>query len=104
MKADLLEAEFASRGVPDSGGPLLLRATEALAFVSRASDEGVPVLGVDGFTARGTEALPGDIADYSDDVAQGHGCWQAADLFIRERSRRDLLFEVTLGDDPVEVV
>lgn len=104
MKADDLEAEFAGRAVPDSGGLLLLRATDALALVSRASDEGVPVLGVDGYAKQGAEALPDDIADYAASVAQGHGCWQQAEAFIRERGRRDMLFEVTLGDDPVQIV
>ena len=49
MKAARLQTEFAPRGVPNSGGLLLLRAPDAIALVNRAAEEGVPILGVDGF-------------------------------------------------------
>ena len=66
MKAERLQREFAPRGVPHSGGLLLLRAPDA--------------------------------------VAQGHGCWQDAESIIRSRAAAGLVFELTLGDDPVEAV
>ena len=43
-------------------------------------------------------------ADFSAPVREGHGCWQGADAFIRERSKSGLVFELTLGDDPLEIV
>jgi len=106
VKAARLEIEFAGRGVPHAGGALLLRPPDALALVDRAAEEGVPVLGVDGVyaTTRSTESPIEHSADFSAAVAEGHGCWQDAEAFIRERSDRGLVFELTLGDDPVEAV
>jgi hypothetical protein len=102
MKAERLEREFAARGVPDSGSLLLLRPLDALALVRRASDEGVPILGVDGFylTDEGTEAPLDHIADLSSGVTVDCGCWEAAEAFIRERGDLGMLFELTLGSDP----
>ena len=106
MKAERLRKEFAPRAVPHSGGLLLLRAPDAVALVNRAAEEGVPILGVDGFvvTPTSTESPIEHVADYSDAVAQGHGCWQDAESFIQSRAATGLLFELTLGDDPVEAV
>jgi len=106
MKAERLQKEFAPRRVPHSGGLLLLRALDAIALVNRAAEEGVPILGVDGFvvTPASTESPIEHIADYSSAVAQGHGCWQDAESFIRDRAAAGLVFELTLGDDPVEAV
>lgn len=106
MKAERLEREFADRGVAHAGGSLLLRPPDALALVSRAAEEGVPILGVDGLyvTASSMESPPEHVADFSAAVAEGHGCWQDAEAFIRERSAIGLVFELTLGDDPVEAV
>lgn len=106
MKAERLQKEFAPRGVPHSGGLLLLRAPDAIALVNRAAEEGVPILGVEGFvvTSTSTGSPIEHIADYSSAVAVGHGCWQDAESFIRDRASTGLLFELTLGDDPVEAV
>lgn len=106
MKADLIEREFAPRGVKNSAGLLLLRAIDAIELVNQAADEGVPIIGVEGFrvTTAGTESPAEHIADYSTLVAQGHGCWQDAEKFIRERTDSDLVFEIVLGDDPLEIV
>jgi hypothetical protein len=106
MKSDLLEREFAPRGVANAGGLLLLRPQDAVELVNSAADEGVPIIGVEGFfvTPAGTEASPDHIADYSAMVAQGHGCWQDAESFIRERTDSALVFEIVLGDDPIEAV
>jgi hypothetical protein len=106
MKAELLEREFAARGVPHDGGLLLLKPSDAIALVRRAAEEGVPVLGVDGFvlTSQSTQSPLEHLADYSQAVADGHGCWQAAESFIRAREGQGLAFEITLGDDPVEAV
>lgn len=106
MKAERLEKEFASRSVPHRAGLLLFQPDDAIDLVRTAADEGVPILGLDGFrvTKSTTESPPEHLADYSDRVAAGHGCWQEAEAFIRERQEAGLLFEVTLGDDPIEAV
>ena len=106
MKADLLNREFAPRAVPHAGGPLRLAPDDALALVDRASEEGVPILTVDALTVaadREVRRTP-HRADFSADVAEGHGCWTDADDFIRARRDRDVVFEFTLGDDPLEAV
>ena len=74
--------------------------------MNRAADEGVPVLGVDGMLVedKSTVSSPEHLADYSKDVAQGHGCWQDAESFIRVHMHLGLIFEITLGSDPVEAV
>ena len=106
LKAERLHGEFAPRGVAHAGGLLLLRAPDAIALVNRAAEEGVPILGVDGFvvTPASTESPVEHVADYSSAVALGHGCWQDAESFIQDRAATGLLFELTLGDDPVEAV
>ena len=106
VKAERLREEFAPRGVPHPGGLLLLRAPDAIDLVNRAAEEGVPILGVDGFvvTPTSTESPVEHIADYSDAVALGHGCWQEAESFVQARAETELAFELTLGDDPVEAV
>ena len=106
MKAERLRKEFAPRRVPHPGGLLLLRAPDAIALVNRAAEEGVPILGVDGVvvTPTSTESPIEHVADYSSAVADGHGCWQDAESFIRDRAATGIFFELTLGDDPVEAV
>ena len=105
MKADVLESEFASRGV-GLGGTLLLASTDALALVDRAAEEGVAILGVDGHVAAHgqEESPPGELADFSGAVAEGHGCWAEAAAFIDSRRDLGLVFEVVLGGDPLEAV
>jgi hypothetical protein len=106
MKAKRLEAEFSSHNTRPGYSLLLLRAHDAIALVSRAAEEGVPILGVDGFllSEQGVQPSMEHSVDYSPSVSAGHGCWQAAETFIRKH--RDVMsaFEVTLGDDPLEVV
>lgn len=106
MKAERLVREFVDRAVPSGGGPLLLRVADALALVNRAAEEGVPVVGVDSLrvTERAVEVPAEHAADFSSAVAEGHGCWQAADAFIRERGGLGLVFGLTLGNDPIEAV
>jgi hypothetical protein len=106
MKADRLEKQFAARSLPYRSGLLLFRAADAIDLVRSAADEGVPILGLDGLrvTESTAESPLEHLADYSRRVADGHGCWQEAEAFIRERQQADLLFEVTLGSDPIEAV
>src|SRR3954469_12588566 len=102
MKADLLAREFADRIVRPGNGQLLLKPADAVALVDRAAEEGVPIVRVAGAPAgdRSVELPVAREADYSARVREGHGCWQDADAFIRERSGLGLVFELTLGDDP----
>lgn len=105
MKADLLNAEFASRGVPGGDDLLLLRPRDAIELVSRAAEEGVPILGVAGLPpAGGAASPPRQLADFSAAVAEGHGCWQAAESLIDERRHAGLVFALELGGDPLEAV
>jgi hypothetical protein len=106
VKAERLEREFAPRGVANRGGLLLFHLADAVALVQRAADEGVPILGVRGFLSSedATVSPPEQVADFSQAVAEGHGCWQAAEAFIRARDERGRVFSLTLGDDPVEAV
>lgn len=111
MKADLLTHEFASDAVPNARGRLLLEPGDALALISRAAEEGVPILALRGVPAddgRGAGAPAArdahDDAHYEAAVAEGHGCWEEAEAFVRARRGQRLAFEVTLGDDPIEAV
>ena len=103
MKAERLEREFADRAVRLPGASLLLRPADAIDLISRAADEGVPIVGIDGVRSGGDSRLD-HLADFSSQVADGHGCWQEADTFIRARKDDGLVFGLTLGDDPVEAV
>jgi hypothetical protein len=108
MKADLLRHEFASDAVPSADGRLLLDPGDTLALIDRATEEGVPIVAVRGVAdvkgGAGMEASATDAVDYRAAVAEGHGCWADADAFVRAHRRRGLVFEVLLGDDPIEVV
>ena len=106
MKAERLEAEFRPRAVAYSGGMLLLRSADAIDLVRRAADEGVPILRVNCLiVSPGRMEEPVDqIADFSASVAQGHGCWEDAERHIAARTPGPYVFELTLGDDPLEAV
>ena len=104
MKADMLRTEFTSDAVANADGRLLLAPGDTLALISRATEEGVPILAVRGVAdAPGAAATP-ETVDYGASVAEGHGCWADADAFVRARRGQGLVFEVTLGDDPIEAV
>ena len=102
-KAKRLEAEFQSRAIGDERD-LRFDAGTALTFINRAADEGVPVLGVHvrnrSHEPQGTD----DLIDFSREVGQGHGCWEEAEAFVRARTKSATVFQVVLGDDPVEAV
>jgi len=107
VKADRLRREFAPERVPSDGDLLLLEPAVALDLIDRASEEGVPVVRVNGFDRGAARAdAPGEqhVADFSQAVAQGHGCWADAEAFVRARGDLALVFEIVLGDDPVEAV
>lgn len=107
MKADRLRREFAPERVPSAGDRLLFEPAVALDLIDRASEEGVPVIRVNGFdpgAARADAPEEQHVADFSRAVAQGHGCWADAEAFVRARHDPALVFEIVLGDDPVEAV
>ena len=105
MKAQRLEKEFRQRSVGTGSDRLVLSAADALQFISRAAEEGVPILGISvGASGSGNAWATADQIDYSAEVSQGHGCWAEAEAFIRERTTDKKQFEVILGDDPVEAV
>jgi hypothetical protein len=106
VKADLLEAEFDGRRVRYQGSLLLLEGSDAIALIRRAAEEGVPILGVNCLILSddGTREPIDQIADYSAAVGQGHGCWEAAEAHVAARLSGVYVFEIVLGDDPVEAV
>ncbi|HEX8453486.1 MAG TPA: hypothetical protein VF647_15395 [Longimicrobium sp.] len=103
MEAEILAREFASRAVPHHGGHLLLTATDAILLINRAAEAGVPVMRVDGLRpgAEGTAPARGETADFSAAAGEGHGCWTEAEEFVRARMEPGLVFELTLGTDPL---
>jgi len=106
MKAELLHEEFAPRSVAGGAERLLLRPADAVDLISRASEEGVPIVRVeraDFPPGRGALALE-RVADFSAAVAEGHGCWDEAEHVVLSQQEREVAFELTLGDDPIEVV
>ena len=106
MKAELLHEEFAPRSLATGAERLLLRPADAVDLIDRAAEEGVPIVRVDRADLppeRGDVALE-RVADFSAAVAEGHGCWDEAEHVIRSPQEREVAFELTLGDDPIEVV
>jgi hypothetical protein len=103
MEAESLVREFASRAVPHAAGHLLLEAADAIVMINKAAEAGVPVVRVDGFRsgAEGTAPSAEDVADFSVAAGEGHGCWTEAEEFVRSRMDRGLVFELTLGPDPI---
>ena len=106
VKADQLKEEFRGRGRTGSDGALLLWSTDAVDLVNRAADEGVPILAISVIAPAGksADAAVDHRADYGHEVSDGHGCWEAADAFIRRRGELGLLFRIELGDDPLQIV
>ena len=106
VKADQLKEEFRDRGRIGSDGSLLLWSTDAVDLVNRAADEGVPILAISVVAPAGkpADAALDHRADYRHEVSDGHGCWEAADAFVRRRGELGLLFRIDLGDDPLQIV
>jgi len=100
MTSEQLEAQFAERGMPHSGGLLVLAPDDAIELVRAAERERIPILGVDGFFISPTEAVSPlvHLADFSAAAATGRGNWRDAEGFITSRRSLGLTFEVTLGE------
>ncbi len=103
MEAESLVREFASRAVAQEAGHMLLEGADAIVLINKAAEAGVPVVRVDGYRsgAEGTTASPEDVADFAAAAGEGHGCWTEAEEFVRGRMERGLVFELTLGPDPI---
>jgi len=106
VKANQLKEEFRDRGRTGSDGALLLWSNDAVDLVNRAADEGVPILAISLVAPAGksADAVVDHHADYRHEVSDGHGCWEAADAFIRRRGELGMLFRIELGDDPLQIV
>ena len=106
VKAELLIGEFRDRGRIGSDDSLLLWSNDAVDLVNRAADEGVPILAISVIAPAGkaSDAALDHRADYRHEVSDGHGCWEAADAFIRRRGELGFLFKIELGDDPLQIV
>lgn len=93
----LIEREFQQRGVV-RGGVLLLTPPDALDLVARAKNEGIRILGIDGFFLRDEETEP-SIASSIDltagSFAQGDS-WHQAASFLHERLGSKMHFEIVL--------
>src|SRR2546422_11581630 len=98
-KAEQLESEFAMKGTL-RGGLLLLPPTDAIDLINRSRQEGVPVLGIDGFriTAATTQPVMEHSVDFSmeEDSDRTVDVWDEAELFVRKRQHQGLVFEIVL--------
>jgi hypothetical protein len=102
-KAKQLEAEFSPKGVLDAG-ILLLQPNDAIDLVRRCRDQLVPILGIDAFRlgpAR-TQPILEDSIDFSSASVslEGPNAWRRAELFLQDRLRKDLFFEIVMGSGP----
>lgn len=106
MKAELLHEEFAPRSLARETDHLLLRPADAVDLVGRAAEEGVPIVRVarTDLPPHSGELSLERVADFSAAVAEGHGCWDRAEHVILSQQAHEVAFELTLGDDPIEVV
>lgn len=95
-----IAAEFKSRGIV-RGGILILGPHEALAMVARAHEQGVPILGVDGFWI--TEQTTQPDMEHILDLGHVQSSWREAEEFIRSRADTGLMFEVVADEDTADL-
>ena len=84
MTREDLNREFDNRKVLYyDGGLCLFQADDAIALVQRAAEATIPILGIDALDLRPgrTTSSIENIADFSDAVAAGDGCWLEAEAF-----------------------
>ncbi len=91
-----IEQEFAAQGVI-RGGELLLKPKDALDMVRRCGEEGIEVLGLDGFKL--TEQTIQTVMEQSIDVSfpRSSDSWRKVESFLAARLDSDLYFEVVIG-------
>jgi hypothetical protein len=91
-----IEQEFAAKGVI-RGGELLLKPRDALDMVRRCHEEGIEVLGLDGFKL--TEQTIRPVMEASIDLSfpRNGDTWRRAESFLATRLDSDLYFEVVMA-------
>lgn len=91
-----IEQEFAAKGVR-RGALLLLRPKDALDMVRRCGEEGIEVLGIDGFKL--TEQATQPVMEQSIDVSfpRSSDSWRKSESFLAARLDCDLYFEVGIA-------
>jgi hypothetical protein len=92
-----VEQEFAAKGIR-RGSILLFKPQDALDMVRRCQEEGIEVLGLDGFKL--TEQTIQPVMEQSIDLSfprdPGAG-WRRAESFLATRLDSDLYFEVVIA-------
>ena len=98
-KAEQIEREFTSPGIL-RGGLLLLHSIDALDMVQHCRHESASILGIDAFkiSANSIQPLMEDSVDFSSETrpVSSIDVWQEAELFLRSRQHKDLVFEIAL--------
>lgn len=91
-----IEHEFAEKGVL-RGGILMLCPSVALVMVRKCREQGIAILGVDGFCLTPTTTQP--VMEQSIDVSSlaESDAWSKAESFLVERLDSTLFFEVVVG-------
>lgn len=81
-------------------GVIVLPAGKAIEMINEARENGVLILGIDGFFLKGNTIRPSleHSIDYSTRGYFSQGDWAAAVDFVRLKSPLGLDFEVVLGD------
>lgn len=92
-----LEAEFQNRFL-NRAGIQMLNITDALLYIRRCEEFGIPILGIDGFIIAPNKTQP--MMEHSIDLSSpgfggGH---RSAINFLTQRSRNDFFYEVITGD------
>jgi hypothetical protein len=95
-----IEDEFRDKGI-ERGKTLLFWPADAIALIKRYRDNGIVVIGIDGFRALPEGHQPDQ--DASIDLSWPHlkhedQCWDKANKFLRERLQSGMLFEITVRD------
>jgi len=90
--------EALKRRAVERNGILLLRPRDALEIVRQARNNGIPVLGLDGFhlSEAGIQPDLGHSVDFSLSADTQRESWRHAEAFIEARMGQDLYFEVVL--------
>jgi hypothetical protein len=92
-----IEQEFAAKGVR-RGSILLFKPKDALDMVRRCQEEGIEVLGLDGFKL--TEQTIQPVMEQSIDLSfprDPDTGWRRAESFLATRLDSDLYFEVVIA-------
>lgn len=94
-----IEDEFREVGVI-RGMTLMLKPSDAVAFVRRCREQQVKVLGLDAFhlTDATTQPDMGESVDLSLPEFRSQDCWALAEEFLSQRLESGLYFEVVANE------